>query len=86
VVVDLGMAGAGNSSQNLQTPQPAIWKVGGNRTPCTASIGLMLACLQVVDDSHHGYTRVFANTTHLVQEYIRGDDRKVHDTVLLTKP
>eukprot|EP00730_Choanoeca_flexa_P014543 TRINITY_DN6397_c0_g1_i1.p1 TRINITY_DN6397_c0_g1~~TRINITY_DN6397_c0_g1_i1.p1 ORF type:complete len:368 (+),score=72.75 TRINITY_DN6397_c0_g1_i1:338-1441(+) len=39
----------------------------------------------MVDDSHHGFTRVHANTTHFVQEYIRGDDRQVHDTLVLTK-
>eukprot|EP01147_Barroeca_monosierra_P007337 gene7337-9738_t len=38
-----------------------------------------------VDDSHHGYTRIFANTTHFHMQYIRGDDRQVHDDFVLTK-
>ena len=38
-----------------------------------------------VDDSHHGFTRISANTTHFNLKYIRGDDRQVHDDFTLTK-
>lgn len=39
----------------------------------------------VVDDQHYGYCRIIANVTHLAVEYVRGDDRKVHDSLLLVK-
>ncbi|EGD77454.1 hypothetical protein PTSG_08549 [Salpingoeca rosetta] len=64
VTVDIGMAGAGNS-QNIQNPQPEIFKF--------------------VDDSHHGFTRIMANMTHFHMQYVRGDDRKVHDEFVLVK-
>jgi acid phosphatase type 7 len=64
VVVNLGMAGAGNSN-DLQPDQPDMWVY--------------------VDDSHHGYTRIYANATTYTQEYVHGNSRKVHDSFTLTK-
>ena len=43
------------------------------------------AIWELVDDSHHGFTRIFANTTHFKQEYVRGADRQVHDSFVLTR-
>lgn len=63
VVVNLGMAGAGNS-HNVQQPTPPIW--------------------EVVDDSHHGYTRIRANQTTFHLDYVRGGDREVFDSFTLT--
>mmetsp|Transcript_142576 Transcript_142576/g.246761 ORF Transcript_142576/g.246761 Transcript_142576/m.246761 type:complete len:210 (+) Transcript_142576:2-631(+) len=38
-----------------------------------------------VDDQHFGYCRITANSTDLALEYVRSDDRKVHDRVSLSK-
>ena len=62
VVVDLGMAGAGNSD-NIEKKKPAIW--------------------EVVDATHHGYTRVRADRVSFYLEYVRGGDREVADSFTL---
>ena len=34
---------------------------------------------------HYGYSRITTNATTLVFEYVRNDDNKVHDSIVLKK-
>lgn len=64
VIVNIGMAGAGNS-KNVPKVPPSQFKV--------------------VDITHHGFTTIKANSSAFVLQYIRGDDRQVHDNIILSK-
>lgn len=64
VVVDVGMAGAG-SSTNLEPFKPDFF--------------------EFVDDHAHGYTKISANQTTFLLEFVNNVNRRVEDSFVLTK-
>lgn len=82
------LQGADLSSNTHKVP-PLYMRVSLVSVPMflsSSNLNILFPKMQHVDTQHHGYSRGFANSTHLIMEFVANTDQQVLDTVTLVHP